>query len=418
MSAPRSRRTARGAGAVARRAVSGLSGGGRRVALDVWLLLQATASATAAWLVARYVFDHPAPYFAPITAMVALTANLGERGLHAIRLLQGVLLGLLVGQLVLALLGEGPGTMALAVFVSLATARALRSAQIVVVQAAVSSILVVALGDQANGVQRLVDALTGAGIALVFSQLLFPPEPLALLRRAETAALDAIAGGLTTLADAIDRDDDSLAQQAVGELREVLDHLLELRRVGRTNTRVTRRVLMWRAKVVVREKENAEHLDLLGASCLMFARLVASAGSETRERLQEPVRGLTAVIASLADGLDDRDTRQRAADRSLELATRITAEAGPADTDRAFLAHSLRTVATDVVTFAGVDLADVLEAIRTGALDRRVPPATMPPGRLHRWAGRLMGRLLGRPERLRGGARRSPSRSGTSKGRS
>src|SRR4051812_41477135 len=125
VSAPRSRRTARGVGAVARRTVSGLSVGGRRVALDVWLLLQATASATAAWLVARYVFDHPAPYFAPITAMVALTANLGERGLHAIRLLQGVLLGLLVGQLVLAVLGEGPGTMALAVFVSLATARAL-----------------------------------------------------------------------------------------------------------------------------------------------------------------------------------------------------------------------------------------------------------------------------------------------------
>lgn len=400
---------------MARRAGSRLSVGGRRVALDGWLLLQATASATAAWLVARYVFDHPAPYFAPITAMVALTANLGERGLHAIRLLQGVLLGLLVGQLVLAVLGEGPGTMALAVFVSLATARALRSAQVVVVQAAVSSILVVALGDQANGVQRLVDALTGAGIALVFSQLLFPPEPLALLRRAETAALDAIADGLTTLVDAIDQDDDGLAQQAVGELREVLDHLLELRRVGRTDTRVTRRVLTWRAKVVVREKENAEHLDLLGASCLMLARLVASADSGTRGRLQEPVRDLTAVIASLADGLDDRDARQRAADRSLELATRITAEAaGPADADRAFLAYSLRTVATDVITFAGVDLADTLEAIRTGALDRRVHPAEMPPGRLHRWAGRL----IGRSRRLWGEARRSSSRSGASKGRS
>ncbi|MEV0696062.1 FUSC family protein [Streptomyces sp. NPDC050388] len=411
MSAPRSRRTARGVGAVARRAVSGLSVGGRRVALDVWLLLQATASATAAWLVARYVFDHPAPYFAPITAMAALTANLGERGLHAVRLLQGVLLGLLVGQLVLAALGTGPGTMALAVFISLATARALRSAQVVVVQAAVSSILVVALGNQANGVQRLVDALTGAGIALVFSQLLFPPEPLALLRRAETTALNAIADGLTTLADAIDQDDDRLARQAVGELREVLDHLLELRRVGRTNTRVTRRVLTWRAKVVVREKENAEHLDLLGANCLMLARLVASADSDTRGRLQEPVRDLTAVIASLADGLDDRDTRQRAADRSLQLATRITAQAaGPVDADRAFLAHSLRTVATDIITFAGVDLADAREAIRTGALDRRVPPTKMPPGRFRRWSGRL----IGWSKRLRDRASRSSTRSGRS----
>ncbi|CAL9329681.1 hypothetical protein SUDANB70_00050 [Streptomyces sp. enrichment culture] len=366
--------------------------GCRRAVLDVWLLLQATAGAAAAWLVARYVLDHPAPYFAPITAVIALTANLGERGLHALRLLFGVFLGLLIGQLVLAALGTGPGTMTLAVFVSLAAARALRGAQIVLVQAAVSAILVVALGDQANGVQRLLDALTGAGIALVFSQLLFPPEPLALLRRAETAALQAIAGGLSTLASAIARDDDGLARQAVGELRRGLDHLQDLRRAGRTNTRVTRRVLARGSKVVVRERENAEHLDLLGASCLLLARLLTSADAGTRSRLEQPVRGLADVIEALAGGLGDRAVRQRAADRSLELATRITAESGPADSERTFLAYSLRTVATDVITFAGVDLADALEAIRTGALDRRVPPAAEPPGRLHRWAGRLVDR--------------------------
>ncbi|MFI8305364.1 aromatic acid exporter family protein [Streptomyces sp. NPDC085927] len=398
---------------------SRFSVGGRRITLDVWLLLQVTASAAAAWLVARYVFDHPTPYFAPIAATIALTENLGERGLHAIRLLLGVILGLLVGQLVLATLGTGPGAMAFAVFVSLAAARAVRSPQTVVVQSAVTAILVVAVGDEANGFQRLVDVLTGAGIALVFSQLLFPPEPLALLRRAETAALGAISGGLATLADAIDRDDDGLAAQSVGELREVLDHLVELRRVRRTDMRVTRRAPTWRAKVVVREKENAEHLDLLGASSFMLARLVASAGSDSRARLQRPVRELTDVIASLADALDDRDVRQRAADRALALATRITTDteaagaAGstrpaestestestepaeavdPAASDRTFLAYSLRTVATDVIAFAGVDLADALEAIRTGALDRRVAPTRRPPGRLGRWAQRLRDR--------------------------
>ncbi|MEU3950427.1 FUSC family protein [Streptomyces sp. NPDC029526] len=390
MSAPRTRTKVFAARAPARRAASRFVAGCRRAALDVWLLLQATVGAGAAWLVARYALDHPAPYFAPITAVIALTANLGERGLHAMRLLLGVFLGLLIGQIVLATLGIGPGTMTLAVFVSLAAARMLRGAQIVLVQAAVSAILVVALGDQANGVQRLLDALTGAGIALVFSQVLFPPEPLTLLRRAERAALKAIAGGLSTLATAVARDDDTLARQAVGELRQVLDRLQDLRRAGRTNTRVTRRALARGDKIVVREKENAEHLDLLGASCLLFARLLTSADADTRGRLEQPVRGLADVVGSLADGLDDRTVRQRAADRSLELATRITAESGPADSERTFLAYSLRTVATDVITFAGVDLADALEAIRTGALDRRVPPAAVPPGRLRRWGGRVV----------------------------
>lgn len=48
-----------------------------------------------------------------------------------------------------------------------------------VAQAAVSAILVVAHAEA--GVARLVDALAGAGVALVFSQLLFSPEPARLL---------------------------------------------------------------------------------------------------------------------------------------------------------------------------------------------------------------------------------------------
>jgi uncharacterized membrane protein YgaE (UPF0421/DUF939 family) len=260
------------------------------VALDVWLLLQATVSATAAWLVARYLFDHPTPYFAPIAAMIALTANLGERGLNAARVLQGVILGLLVGQLVLVTVGTGAGAMALGIFVAATTARAVWGPQVVVVQAAVSVILVVAVGDPANGVERLMDVLTGAGIALVFTQLLFPPEPLALLRRAEKATLTAIADGLAGTADAIAQDDDELAEQAVGKLRDVRDRLAQLRQAERASTNVTRRALVWRAHttVVVRENENAEHLDLLCASCLMLARLIASAGSEPRRRLELP----------------------------------------------------------------------------------------------------------------------------------
>ncbi|MFF9219717.1 FUSC family protein [Streptomyces viridosporus] len=388
VSAPWPRR----ARAVLHRAAARLSAAGRRGALDGWLHLQATASATAAWLVARYGFDHPAPYFAPIAAMNALTANLGERGLQAVRLLQGVVLGLVVGELVLLTVGAGPGSMALGIFVALTAAHAVRSPQIVVVQAAVSAILVVAVGDKANGLDRLVDVLTGAGIALVFTQVLFPPEPLALLRRAEKEALASIADGLSVTAEAIARDDDELAGEAVGELRDVRDRLAELRRVGRASTNVSRRALVWRAKVVVRERESSEHLDLLGASCLTLARLVSSADSDTRGRFQQPVRELTDVLTSLAQHLTDHAARQCAADRALELAMRIAPDAEPADSDGPLLAHSLRMAAADVIAFTGVRLGIAIEAIRAGTLEERVPPPPSAPGRLLGWFGRLRGK--------------------------
>ena len=58
------------------------SGGSRavgRVAEDAWPLLQKTAAATLAWVIAKLVFDHPEPFFAPGRRGVALNTSLGER---------------------------------------------------------------------------------------------------------------------------------------------------------------------------------------------------------------------------------------------------------------------------------------------------------------------------------------------------
>jgi hypothetical protein len=76
----------------------------RRTAADAWPLLQGTAAATTAWAIAKYVLDHQQPFFAPIAALVALNTSLGERGLNAVRLLQGVILGIVVGEVTLAAL--------------------------------------------------------------------------------------------------------------------------------------------------------------------------------------------------------------------------------------------------------------------------------------------------------------------------
>jgi uncharacterized membrane protein YgaE (UPF0421/DUF939 family) len=53
-------------------------------------------------------------------------------------------------------------------------------------QTATASILTVAVAGGEAGTQRLADALIGAGVALVFSKFLFSPNPVLLVRRAET----------------------------------------------------------------------------------------------------------------------------------------------------------------------------------------------------------------------------------------
>ena len=110
--------------------------------------------------------------------------------------MQGVFVGIAAGEVTLLLLGAGVVDLALATLAAVLVARSLGESRIVVAQAAVGAFLTVALADGEAGLYRAADALVGTGVALVFSQLLFSPEPLAILRRAESAALAELADAL------------------------------------------------------------------------------------------------------------------------------------------------------------------------------------------------------------------------------
>lgn len=380
---------------VARRVAGAGSRALRRTIADRWALLQGTAAATAAWLLARYVFDHPEPVFAPLAALIALNTSLGERGLNALRLLQGVVLGIVVGELTLAALAGGYGSMALAILVATGLARALGGSRVAIAQAAAGAIITVAGTDAEAGVERLSDALIGAGVALVFSQVLFSPEPIALLRRAEAAVLERLAAGLNLTARAVEQGDDELAEQAIAALRELPEDVTELRRMSRASARVARRTLAWRSRreLVVHESENAGHLDLLAGSCVLLARLASRVTSSERRTVEQCVRGLAGVLATLVDGLDDREIRQDGAERALEIATSVADFEASADPALADALNGVRIVATDVMVFAGVEQADALQAIRDGILERR---ATDPPPGRPRRLRRLWRRVTGR----------------------
>jgi hypothetical protein len=219
-------------------------------------------------------------------------------------------------------------------------------------------------------------------VALVFSQLLFSPEPLALLRRSETALLARMADGLAVTARALDEDDDELAERAVAELRAFPDELVELRRTRRASARVARRTLVWRSQraLVVQENENADHLDVLGASCLLLARVARSLNTDERRVLARSVRDLAGALAALAGDLGDRGTRQRAANRAFEVATALVGTDPTPDSTLAAGVIATRVLAIDAMVFAGIDFDAASDAVREGILEHQVPPPPPPRG--------------------------------------
>ena len=330
----------------------------RAPAARLWPVVQQTAAATLAWLLAVHLAQHREPFFAPIAALVALNTPLGGRGFNAVRLLLGVLVGIATAEIAMRVMGGGYGTLAVAVFVAIALARAIDSTRIVIAQAGSGAILTVVTADGHAGPQRLVDALLGAAVALVFSQLLFPPDPLRLLRAAEADALNEMARGLKLAAQALESGDEEPAGRALGTLRHMHDQLAEVDRLRQASGRVVRHSITWRWRraSVAQENINAGHLDLLANSCLMLARAVTATPVA---QLAVPVartRVLAGLLHDLAAAPGAVAVRRRAATRAGEIAAEVIEDMPPAAL--AGPALGAWTVAADIMAFAGAAHAE------------------------------------------------------------
>jgi uncharacterized membrane protein YgaE (UPF0421/DUF939 family) len=360
-----------------------------RWAAAVWPSVQLTAAATAAWVIARTLTGRPDPFFAPIAAIVALSSPIGERGTHAIRLLSGVFIGIGSGELTLWLFGGGYGRLALATFGATVVARALGGPRLVIVQAAAGAVLTVASANGQVGMDRVVDALIGAGVALVGSQFLFSPEPVALVRRAEMTALVAMAKAFDLTADALESGDEGLSERSLAGLRTLRDDLTELARLRTASHQVARHSVLWRwqRSPVVEETENAGHLDLLGVSCITAVRTTMATDQHERPRIVPHVRQLADVLRTIATDPGDRGRRQTVVDQAFALAADVARSASGGGAEITTAAMALRLAIADLIVFAGVEPSDVRRALDDGVTDvevRNAPPVRKLPFQLNR----------------------------------
>ena len=158
-----------------------------------WLLAQSTLAGTLAWVLARWIDQGRLPFFAPIAAIVVLNFTRGERGLYAVRLMVGVAIGIASGELVVLPLGSTFISLAVATFAAMAVTLAVTQNRLALNQAGGAAMLTVIFAGGDAGYQRMLDALIGAGVALLFTQVIFSPEPVALVRRTERQALRGLA---------------------------------------------------------------------------------------------------------------------------------------------------------------------------------------------------------------------------------
>jgi uncharacterized membrane protein YgaE (UPF0421/DUF939 family) len=353
----------------------------RRVRGELWSILQTTVAAGAAWALAGLV--HPHPFFAPASAVIALGVSRGRRTIRAVELTVGVAVGIAVSDVIVRALGASTLVLMLVVGLSMAAALLLGAGTILVNQAAISGILVVATlqPGASPSPSRFVDALIGGAIALLVGQVLFPRDPVRAMAKAARPVVSDLAVALKATAEAL-RDGDAdrarlalqIARATDGDLAAFYDAValaretFVLRRPGR---RTRERLPLY--------ADAAQQMDYAVRNTRVLARRALSAirrNGPAPPELADAVALLGDAVLELGNQLEDPDSDAATRRLALEAAVKATAvlEQEPGLSVNVIIGQ-VRSTAIDLLRGSGLSSEEARTALEAAVQRAGVAPS-------------------------------------------
>ncbi|MFI5837498.1 FUSC family protein [Micromonospora sp. NPDC051300] len=340
--------------------------------------VQAGLAAALAWLIAREALGNPDPTFAPAAAVGVIAASLGGRTRRTVELVVGVVLGIVVGDALIHLLGTGPWQTGVIVFLAVTAAVLVRGTGALVTQAGGTAVLVATLTPVSPDLElpRTINALVGGAVGLLVVLVLAPLNPLRTVRRVADPALDIFAREMTASAEALARGDLRAADAVLTRMRAAepeLDRIDEL--VSAADEVVRFSPVRWRRRrALAAYRRGAEHLDRAFRNSRALVRRVG-----TTLRDDEPVPpDLPAALEHFGAAIRLLHREFLAAREPLaarERVLRAVREAGAAcRQDIGFsgtiVVSQLRTAANDVLRATGVPPDEARRLVRRAAAGR------------------------------------------------
>jgi uncharacterized membrane protein YgaE (UPF0421/DUF939 family) len=247
----------------------------------------------------------------------------------------------------------------------------LGAGQLFLTEAAVSATLVVTLApaNQQYAPTRLIDAVVGGLVALVFSQILFPVNPLRVVREATERVLRELGETVLDVAAALERRDLEAAEDALLRARRTNDDWSRFEQaldVGREAARYApRRRRLQRDVAAYREVEVP--VDLIVTDVQVLARSAVRAltiGDAVDAPLVQALRELGDACCDMAG----RVTTDSATGETSELAlraARVATELRSADSSLSanLLIGQTQAMAADVLRALGSSRDEAHEAV-------------------------------------------------------
>ncbi len=344
----------------------------RRLRARLWPILQTAAAATAAWYLAVLFLPDGRPSFASIAAVICLGASYGQRGSKAVQLVAGVVLGITVASLIVALIGAGSLQIGLMVLLAMTAAVLVGGGELLVAESAVSAILLVSLDPGSSPhftINRIFEALIGGGVGLAVTSLFFPPDPALHVGRAAQTVFARLGNALERIAAALATRDHAAATDALGAARE-LDALVETFRETLREGRETARLSPRRRPTLAaleRYSDSFAQVDYAVRDTRVLARHAVRqlrSGESVPEGIAAAVRELGLAVWDLA-GAYERPARAASARAHALRAAALAPEGAAASRD---VLGQIRSIAVDLRRAADIAGGDPREEASTDEL--------------------------------------------------
>ncbi|WFE30679.1 FUSC family protein [Solwaraspora sp. WMMD791] len=305
--------------------------------------------------------------FAPISAVVILSASIGQRLKRTAELVVGVALGIAIGDAIILTIGTGTWQLALIVPLAVIAAVFLCGGAALVTQAASSGVLVATLTPATGALypQRFIDALIGGLVGLIVLVLLLPLNPLAIVRRTADPALDVLTDMLFLSSAALTDRDRHRAGKAARRLHKAEDELAEFRDgVDAGHETAVLAPVRWRTRgPLAQYAAIAEHLTRALRNSRVLTRRAVSLLADDEPvpaALPQAVRQLGEAVHAMRHELDTGTEPKRARRHALDAARHasVAYEAGLGFNDSVVVAQ-IRATASDIIRASGTRPDDV-----------------------------------------------------------
>lgn len=243
------------------------------------MILQAAVTTGLAWLLATRLLGHPSPFFAPVAAIITLGFTFGQRLRRGFEVAIGVAVGVGTGDLFVRFLGTGPWQVTVVCLIAMTIAVLVGAGTLMTTQAGVQAIIATTLLPNPHaGIDRWLDALVGAGLALLVAAVL-PVGPLRKPRVLAANFLSEVAGTVRAAAAALRAEDAEAGDAVLQRARNGESMLTRLREVANEGVAVVRHspLLRRRLPTVRAIAELYPPLDRLSRNLRVLARRCAVA---------------------------------------------------------------------------------------------------------------------------------------------